>query len=256
MIRVRYKELSPGLHGQAESGARGTVIYLRPGLTGGQRSAALRRLRQEASRGCGPALPGPDLTVALAADRCRAGLRNTVAVVRQHPAGSLVPTLLAALLMTLFVLASMSSGVVQLPQSSMPGELFSVRGGEPTVVGSPVLAQKSRPDDSSADAPWIGGGVWSGNLGGSQGIARWSLVASSTTVSKQPSRHLHQSKSQLGDGCQDQADGVAGAFGDSPVLAAGAGQSCPPARASRSPAARDQGSVGVGDFSITQFAAE
>lgn len=106
MIHVRYKELSPGLHGKAERSGRGTTVYLLPGLTGGQRKAALRRLRQEASRGLCPELRRPDLAVALAADRFRVGVRNTAAVVRLHPAGSLLPTALAAALMALFVLAS------------------------------------------------------------------------------------------------------------------------------------------------------
>jgi hypothetical protein len=106
MIHVRYKELSPGLHGKAELSRRGTTVYLLPGLTGRQRKAALRRLRQEASRGFGPELPRPDLAVALAADRFRVGVRNTAAVVRQHPAGSLLPTAFLAALMTLFVLTS------------------------------------------------------------------------------------------------------------------------------------------------------
>lgn len=106
MIRVRYKELSPGLHGKTERSGRGITVYLLPGLTVGQRKAALRRLRQEASRGFGPELRRPDLAVALAADRFRVSVRNTAAVVRLHPAGSLLPTAFAAALMALFVLAS------------------------------------------------------------------------------------------------------------------------------------------------------
>ena len=57
MIRIRYRDLAPGLHGKVERCARGVTVYLLPGLTGKQRKAVLRRLRQEASRGCGPGLP-------------------------------------------------------------------------------------------------------------------------------------------------------------------------------------------------------
>jgi hypothetical protein len=139
MIRVRYKDLSSGLHGMAERSGRGTTVYLLPGLTGGQRSAALRRLRQEASRGCGPQLRGPDLAVALAADRFRVGVRNTAAVVRQHPAGSLLPTALAATLMALFVFASVSARIALLQQSAPPGALMSSQGA-PTMASPPAFA--------------------------------------------------------------------------------------------------------------------
>jgi hypothetical protein len=190
VIRVRYKDLSPGLHGQAESGTRGTVVYLSPGLTEGQRSAALRRLRQEASRGCGPALPGADLRVALAADRFRTSVRSTAAVVRLHPAGSLVPAALAALLMALFVLASVSAGVVQLPQPSLPGELFSI-GSDPTVVGAPALAHPAKHGDPASGSRASNSGVSSGNVGSGQESAP--LVTSSTKVPRPHSRGRHRS---------------------------------------------------------------
>jgi len=184
VIRVRYKDLSPGLHGQAEWSARGTTVYLLPGRTGGQRRAALRRLRQEASRGCGPALPGPDLTMALAADRFRVGLRNTAAVIRLHPAGSLLPTALAGLLMAFFVLASVSARMAQLPQTPPGASLSAV--GNPTVVGAPALAQ-----ESGAGGPASGSGAHGTSHAGGQGQAPWSLVASST----QP-KPSHQSRHQ------------------------------------------------------------
>lgn len=156
--------LSPGLHGKAERSARGTTVYLVPGLTGGQRRAALRRLRQEGSRGCGPVLPGADLTVALAADRFRVGLRNTGAVIRHHPAGSLLPTAVAGLLMTLFVLASVSARMSQVPPPAAGGpDPASV---QPTMVGWPALAQKSQP-----------GGHGGAHKAGA-GAASWSLTAS------------------------------------------------------------------------------
>lgn len=160
MIRVRYKDqLTPGLHGQAERSAHGTTVYLVPGLTRGQRRAALRRLRQEASRGCGPALPGADLTAALAADRCRVGFRRTAAVIRQHPVGSLLPTALAVLLMTLFMLASVSAVSARLPQAPASGGLV----GATIVIGYPQLAQTpwTDPDSGGAKAGGMPSPSWS-----------------------------------------------------------------------------------------------
>jgi hypothetical protein len=102
----------------------------------------LRRLRQEASRGFGPELRRPDLAVALAADRFRVGVRNTAAVVRVHPAGSLLPTAFAAALMALFVLIPVSARIASLSQSGPAGGL--VPGGAPVVASPPVLAHGKR----------------------------------------------------------------------------------------------------------------
>jgi hypothetical protein len=104
MIRVRYKDLAPGLHGKAEYRGRRTTIFLVPGLTSAQRKATLRRLRQEARRRCGPRLPVPQLVIALAADRVSVAFRNIAAVIRLHPAGSILPTTVIGCLMVLFVL--------------------------------------------------------------------------------------------------------------------------------------------------------
>lgn len=179
MIRVRYmNHLSPGLHGKAEAGAHGVTVYLVPGLTGRQRRAALRRLRQEGSRGCGPALPGAGLRLALAADRFRVGLRYTGAVIRQHPAGSLLPTALAGLLMTLFVFASVSAGISQLQQTPMP------QGPMTPVNVQPALTGRSAPARESPIAghphPAASGG------GASGGGASWSLDASATATGGHP----------------------------------------------------------------------
>ena len=112
MIRIRYKDFSAGthegtwLHGRADCTAQGVTLYLVPGLTGGQRRAVIRRLRQEASRGLGPPLPLPLLAVALGLDRVRTVGRMAAAIVRLHPTASLVPSGFAATLMALFVLAS------------------------------------------------------------------------------------------------------------------------------------------------------
>lgn len=181
MIRVRYQDhLSPGLNGKAEQGARGTTVYLVPGLTGRQRRDALRRLRQEASRGCGPALPGADLTVALAADRFRVGLRNTAAVIRQHPAGSLLPTAIAGLLMTMFVFASVSARMAQAPGApggpGGSGGTGTPASGAAVVIGYPALAQANAPAGPGPGAR-RGGGTAS-----SPPMAPWALAASSGTA--------------------------------------------------------------------------
>jgi hypothetical protein len=94
VILIRYLELSGGLHGAARPAGRSTTIYLRPGLTGAQRGAVLRRLRQESRVGCGPLLPAGQLAAAIAADRIRTAVSRVVAVLRLHPAVILVPPLL------------------------------------------------------------------------------------------------------------------------------------------------------------------
>jgi hypothetical protein len=112
VIRVRYQDISSGSHhetglyGTAKRCPRGVTIYLLTGLTGRQRQAVIRRLRQEASRGCGPELPLPELVVALAADRVRVAVKLTAAAVRLHPATTLLPTGLVAIGMMLLVLTS------------------------------------------------------------------------------------------------------------------------------------------------------
>jgi hypothetical protein len=112
VICIRYKDFSAGtheatwLHGRTVSSARGVTVYLVPGLTSWQRRAVIRRLRQEASRGFGPALPLPQLAVALGLDRLRTAARIAGAIVRLHPTVALLPSGLVAVLMTLFVVAS------------------------------------------------------------------------------------------------------------------------------------------------------
>ena len=85
VIRVRRRDFVSGSHnvtgfqGIAERLPRGVTIYLLPGLTGRQRRAVIRRLRQEASRGCGPELPLAQLVIALLLDRVRGALGLAVA---------------------------------------------------------------------------------------------------------------------------------------------------------------------------------
>jgi hypothetical protein len=126
VIRIRYKDFSAGthdatwLHGRAERCPRGVTVYLVPGLTACQRRAVLRRLRQEASRGFGPALPLPQLAVAIGLDRLRTAARVAGAAIRLHPAVTLVPGAFAVALMALFVLASAGgSGITPAPPGSL-----------------------------------------------------------------------------------------------------------------------------------------
>jgi hypothetical protein len=143
VIRVRYQDTSygshhgTGLYGTAKSCPQGVTIYLVPGLTGRQRKAVIRRLRQEASRGCGPELPLTALVIALAADRVRVGVGLTTAAVRLHPAGTLLPAGVVAAAMMLLVLAS--AGVRPVPADAAGRTA-------PSYTGSSV-----RPGNSAGD---------------------------------------------------------------------------------------------------------
>jgi hypothetical protein len=112
VIRICYEDFSAGthdgagLHGRTERGARGVTIYLLPGLSAGERGAVLRRLRQEASRSLGPPLPGPQFAVALGLDWVRTTARTAKAVVRLHPAVTVLPSVFVVALLALFVAAS------------------------------------------------------------------------------------------------------------------------------------------------------
>jgi hypothetical protein len=166
-VQIRYKELAPGLHGKAELRRGRTVVYLVPGLTDAQRKAALRRLRQEACRGCGPQLPLPQLAVAFAADRIRAAYRNTVAVVRLHPAGSILPTMMICCLMVLFVLTSVSVRIMHRPAAVGQGGVSATRGAD-TGLGPRAVSRmaSSHPANSRYGKPGR-----SGSAGGARGAA-------------------------------------------------------------------------------------
>lgn len=109
------------MHAEAKHEAGAIVVYLIPGLTSAQRTAALRRLRQEGSRGCGPRLPVGWLALALVADRLRLGLRSTAGAVRLHPVGTLLPALLAGSLLGGFLFASMYGQVETASPRAVPG---------------------------------------------------------------------------------------------------------------------------------------
>jgi hypothetical protein len=112
VIRIRYRDFSAGthevagLHGRVERCPRGVTVCLLPGLTARQRRIVIRRLRQEASRGFSPALPLPQLAIALGLDRIRTAARVVRAIVRLHPAVTLVPSAFVVAMVTLFVIAA------------------------------------------------------------------------------------------------------------------------------------------------------
>ena len=118
--------------------SRGVTIYLLPGLTGRQRRAVIRRLRQEASRGCGPELPLAQLLLALLLDRVRGALGLAAAAVRLHPGTTLLPAAFVATVMTLFVLVSAGLGPVL---------------GRASGAGGGPVGRRARVDRPQAPAP-------------------------------------------------------------------------------------------------------
>jgi hypothetical protein len=119
LIKIIYRDLSPGLHASADTVGRDTIISLLPGLTSEQRRAALRRIRHSGRMGHGPHVSALGLALALGLDRIKAVIRTGAAVVRLHPAGSALPVLLLSTAAVVFVLmATVSIHVVPGPQSS------------------------------------------------------------------------------------------------------------------------------------------
>jgi hypothetical protein len=174
MIRIRYPDFSSGasdlagLHGIAEPSARGVTVYLLPGLTGRQRKAVIRRLRQEASRGFGPALPLFWLVIALCVDRLRMAGVTAVAVFRLHPAATLLPGAAAAA-MALFVLSCTGGapGRTPGPGAGLAGAL--VGNGHPASGVGPAVAVGSAIGGRAGigGRNGIGGGA---GIGGRDGI--------------------------------------------------------------------------------------
>jgi hypothetical protein len=131
VIHIRYQDLSAGMHGRAEGAGRGTTVYLRPGLTSAQRSAVLRRLRQEARRGFGPSLPFVQLAVAITADRVRSVAGQVLAAFRLHPAVIGAPALIIAVMAGLFLLTAVPARAPRVPAPSAvsPALVATLVGG-------------------------------------------------------------------------------------------------------------------------------
>jgi hypothetical protein len=151
VIRIRYKDFSAGthevagLHGRVERCASGVTVCLLPGLTARQHRAVIRRLRQEASRGFGPPLPLPQLAIALGLDRVRTAARVIRAIVRLHPAVTLVPGAFVVAMMTLFVIAGGDRAGIAPGTGRGLADSATVSGSVATVSGSVVRVMGSGP---------------------------------------------------------------------------------------------------------------
>jgi hypothetical protein len=151
VIRIRYKDFSAGthevagLHGRVERCASGVTVCLLPGLTARQHRAVIRRLRQEASRGFGPPLPLPQLAIALGLDRVRTAAMVIRAIVRLHPAVTLVPGAFVVAMMTLFVIAAGDRAGVAPGTGRGLADSATVSGSVVRVMGSgPSLLRVAR----------------------------------------------------------------------------------------------------------------
>jgi hypothetical protein len=183
VIRVRRRDFVSGSHnvagfqGIVERLPRGVTIYLLPGLTGRQRRAVIRRLRQEASRGCGPELPLPQLAIALLLDRVRGALGLAAAALRLHPGTTLLPAAFVGVVLTLFVLASggvgpvptvrpalaaaqSATGPVPTPTSAAVGEggMVAIGGGANGARAAGTRADGIRPSSVGAGGQGLGSG--------------------------------------------------------------------------------------------------
>lgn len=190
MIRIHYKDFSAGthnvagLHGRVEPCPRGVTVCLLPGLTARQRRAVLRRLRQEASRGFGPALPKPQLMVALGVDRVRTAARIIRSIVRLHPAVTVLPSVFIVVLVTLFVLAA----------GGRPGMPPGTGGGfaDAAVTGSVAGAVSLGPPVTRVTVP--GGNVATEAGGTGLGSAR-SAVTTPTDRGRAKGKPAHPARS-------------------------------------------------------------
>ena len=150
MIKIVYRDLSPGLHASADAEGRSTIISLLPGLTPEQRRAALRRIRHSGRMGHGPRVPAGKLALALGLDRVRAVARICTAVVRLHPAGSTLPVLFFSAAAVIFVLMATVSihGMPAGPRAS--GQNLVAGGPSPASAASgPLVSQSIAPSSGS-----------------------------------------------------------------------------------------------------------
>ena len=174
MIKIFYRDLSPGLHASAEAEGKNTVISFLPGLTPDQRRAALRRIRHSGRMGHGPRVPAGKLAIALALDRVKAAVRTGTAVVRLHPAGSTLPVVFFSAAAVIFVLmATVSIHVLPAaPRSSGPS---------PAVGGVTPTPATSAPEVSRSVTP--SGGSRASRMGNVPGrLAARQLSSSGTTA--------------------------------------------------------------------------
>ena len=88
MIKIRYCDLPLGRHAHVHRAGRRSVIYLLPGLSPAQRRDVLGRLIRTSRQGYGPRLRASGVRFAVARDVAKTTVRNALAAVRCHPAGS------------------------------------------------------------------------------------------------------------------------------------------------------------------------
>jgi hypothetical protein len=179
VIRIRYRDFSAGtrdaagLYGRAERCARTVTVYLLPGLSAWQRRAVIRRLRMEASRGFGPPLPLPQLAIALGVDRVRTSARIVRAIVRLHPAVTLLPSAFVVIMMTLFVVASGERPGITPGTRGGLADAAAVSGGTARAGAPPGRARATRVtavDGTGASVAAVGGGAGLGS--GQRTLAR------------------------------------------------------------------------------------
>jgi hypothetical protein len=176
VIRIRYSDLAPGTNGDTIREGSRVVVYFVPGLSTTQRKAVLRRLHQAARRGQKPKLPPAQLALALSIDRVRRSARNLGAIVRLHPAGSMLPMFGLATLIALFLITSVSVRILHGPYlgpGSPPGE----NGTQP---GHAAQASPYRTTISASRAPSVGGVALTSN---SDPSATASTAATSSSTS-------------------------------------------------------------------------
>jgi hypothetical protein len=158
VIKIIYRDLSPGLHASAETAGRDTIISLLPGLTPEQRRAALRRIRHSGRMGHGPRVSALQLGLALGLDRIKAITRTGAAVVRLHPAGSTIPVLLLSTAAVVFVLmATVSIHVVPAPKSSDQTPVIGGLVHGPSASAPQAGQVPAPPDGVAAGLPGNGG---------------------------------------------------------------------------------------------------
>jgi hypothetical protein len=127
------------VHARAVRAGRSTTVYLQPGLTGAQRKAALRRLRQEARMGCGPSLPLGPLAAARGADAMMRAVRQLAAIIRLHPVGILLSALLLTAMAALLLHASaQAAGRWQGTQEPVAGADAAELAAAPMLVSRAV----------------------------------------------------------------------------------------------------------------------
>jgi hypothetical protein len=223
-----------------------------PGLTSAQRKAALRRLRQEARRECGPRLPVPQLAVALAADRVRVAFRNTAAVIRLHPVGSILPTAAIGCLVVLFVLASVSVRIIHRPGAAGSSGVPMVSGSGAGGSGPGAVSRGTGPGPGPAAGPGPGPADRRGSSGdrpGASGMLSRTPVTTSST-SRGGSGFRSGSGSRSGGGQESAAPGVSVGVGASVGGAVSAGTS---ASANAEEVSTDA-AVGVGGTGVSMSA--